>query len=40
MKICRFSFEDETHIGVIDGDRVHVFGDMLSEHVASFDVPR
>lgn len=38
MKICRFSFEDETHIGVIDDDRVHVFGDMLSDHVASFDL--
>jgi len=38
MKICRFSFEDETHIGVVDDDRVHVFGDMLSDHVASFDL--
>ncbi len=38
MKICRFSFEDETHIGVVDDDRVHVFGDMLSDHVVSFDL--
>ncbi len=38
MKICRFSYQEDTHIGVLDGDRVHVFGDMLSEHVASFDL--
>ncbi|MBK7513688.1 MAG: fumarylacetoacetate hydrolase family protein [Chloracidobacterium sp.] len=38
MKICRFSYEGETHIGVIDHDRVHLFGDILTDHVASFDL--
>ena len=38
MKICRFSYNGETHIGVIDQDRVHLFGDILTDHVASFDL--
>ncbi|MBP6004757.1 MAG: fumarylacetoacetate hydrolase family protein [Pyrinomonadaceae bacterium] len=36
MKICRFRRNGVTHIGVVDGDRVHLFGEDLDDRFESF----